>query len=158
MSEPHVPHDSPDAWVTDICQQMLARHRDIEEPTDRDARAPDYGPNHERHDALWEEFDELQDQLIRAAPPTTLERIRVLAQVSMVFVFRTCEGALRPESVGKWLRFFALTSAAGKPETIPLPPGWLAGVAGLTAGRVPPFIAAAIPDLRWYPPGIQVEC
>lgn len=40
----------------------------------------------------------------------------------MLFSVRNREGAIRhTESFADWLRLFALTSAAGKPESIPLP-------------------------------------
>ena len=47
--------------------------------------------------------------------------MQVLAQVAMLFAARKHEGTLEAETFPDWLRLLALTSAAGKPEAIPLP-------------------------------------
>lgn len=120
-SEPHAVTEHPDARLIAICQQMLAIRQEIDDLTDRDPDAPDRGPNQERHDALWEEFAVLRDELTDAAPPTTSEGIQALARLVMLFPLRIYGGTLRPESFGEWLRLVVVTTVAGMGETVPLP-------------------------------------
>jgi hypothetical protein len=118
LNYPTVPADSPDAAFVAICQQMLGVFHEQDALVERDHHAPDSGPNHERHEALHERFCALAATLTKAEPPTTPEGIRALAAVSLLFgPVRSFEGELlAPESLGEWLRLFALTCAAGKPE------------------------------------------
>lgn len=113
----------PDARIIEICREMLAVHQEIDDLVDQDPYAPDCGPNYARHEALWEKFRALADQLTETAVPTTPDGIQALARLASLFFVRTSEGSLqRPGCFGEWLRLLVLTSAAGKPEQIPLPP------------------------------------
>jgi hypothetical protein len=114
---------SPDAEFVATCQRMLDLYHEQDQFVERDPHAPDEGPNHERHEALHEQFCALAAELPEISPPTTPEGVQALAQVSLLFgPVRSFEGELlAPESFSEWLRLFALTVAAGKPEAIPLP-------------------------------------
>jgi len=46
--------------------------------------APDGGPNHDRHEALLEQYRALGDALTKRVPPTTPEGVRTLAEVSLL--------------------------------------------------------------------------
>ena len=111
-----------DAQTLAICRQLAFIHHEEEALVEHDPYAPNEGPNHERHKALLAEWATLAEALSKAAPPTTLKGIRGLAEVAMMLADRTFEERLcEPKDFADWLTLFALTSAAGKPETIPLP-------------------------------------
>jgi len=111
-----------DAQIRDICSQLLFVHHETEVLVDHDHDAPDEGPNHERHKALLAEYATLAEALTKAAPPRTLKGIRGLAELAMTLAVRTDEERLSdPKDFADWLWLFALTSAAGIPEAIPLP-------------------------------------
>lgn len=125
LSELHIITElSPDDRLIGICRQMCAVEQEKAALAGRDQWAPDCGPNHEQYEALEAQLAALGAGLTKAAPPTTLEGIRALAQLAMTFTVRTPEGALHhteSQSFADWVTLFALTSAAGKPETIPPP-------------------------------------
>jgi hypothetical protein len=112
-----------DAQTLSICKALLFIHHEEEALVEHDPYAPEEGtPNHARHQALLAEWATLAEALTKAAPPTTLKGIRVLAEFAMTLADRTFEERLcEPKDFADWLTLFALTSAAGKPETIPLP-------------------------------------
>lgn len=112
---------SQDTQIIHICQQMLAIQRALKEITELDPEAPDRGPNHAHHEALELQSDALEVALVGSPPPTTSAGIQVLAELALTFVTRTSEGTLDDvETFGDWIRLFALSCAAGKPETAPL--------------------------------------
>lgn len=111
---------SPDA--ADICRQLLFIVREEQALVDLDPYAPDKGPNHERHRALLAEYAALAAALTKSAPPTTPDGTKALAQLALTYASRTFDGSLkRPKDFARWLTLFALTSAAGNPQAIPLP-------------------------------------
>lgn len=112
-----------DAQTIAICEQLLFIQREQQALVERDPYAPEEGsPNHARHEALAAEYATLAEALTKAARPKTLKGIRMLAEVAMTLAERTFEERLcEPGDFADWLTLFALTSAAGKPEAIPLP-------------------------------------
>ncbi len=113
---------SSDAQTIDICRHLLFIHHEEEALVEQDPYAPDRGPNHERHKALLAEYATLAAALTKAAPPSTTEGREVLAQLAMTLVARDADGNIpRPDDFADWVMLSALSSAAGNPETIPLP-------------------------------------
>lgn len=112
-----------DAQTVAICRQLLFIHKEQETLIDRDPYAPEEGsPNQARHEALAAEYATLAAALTKAAPPKTRSGIRVLAELAMTLADRTAaERLCEPGDFADWVSLFALTSAAGKPEAIPLP-------------------------------------
>lgn len=74
--------------------------------------------------SLLAERATLAAALATTAPPKTFKGIKALAQAAMTLVEaqRTPEDQLlHPEDIVEWMVLRALSSAAGKPEAIPLP-------------------------------------
>jgi len=77
---------------------------------------------HQPNVATERQLASLAAALTKTAPPITPEGIQAVAELAMVFADRTDTDILcSPETFGDWLKILALTSAAGKRETIPLP-------------------------------------
>ena len=114
-----------DTQVIDICRHLRFVEREEAELVEHDEYAPEeHSPNHTRHQELLAEEAMLLAALTKAAPPTTLKGIRGLAEVAMMLAeaAHTPEDKLfAPKDMVEWVTLRALTSAAGKPEAIPLP-------------------------------------
>ena len=103
-----------DTQVITLCHRMVA----ICHEQDAQVRANDHQPSV----ATERQLASLAAALTKTAPPTTPEGIQAVAELAMVFADRTDTDILcSPETFGDWLKILALTSAAGKRETIPLP-------------------------------------
>jgi hypothetical protein len=113
-----------DAQTLAICRQLLFIQHEQEALVEHDEYAPEAeSPNHERYKALLAERATLWRALTKASPPTTKRGIQALAELAwMTFPDRTFEERLcDPGDFATWVALFALSSAAGKPEAIPLP-------------------------------------
>lgn len=112
-----------DAQTVAICEQLLFIQREREALVEHDPYAPEvWSPNHARHEALVAEYATLAEALTKAAAPTTRKGIRVLAELAMTLAERNFEERLcEPGDFADWVWLFALSSAAKKPERIPLP-------------------------------------
>lgn len=108
-----------------ICRQMLFIHHEQEVLVERDPDAPEvWSPNHTRYETLAAEWATLADALTKAPAPRTLQGIKALAQVAMTLTDperSPKDGNFAPEHIVEWVTLRTLTSAAGKPEAIPLP-------------------------------------
>lgn len=117
-----------DACIINICEQLLFVRCEEEALVDLDPYAPnpdEKGPNRQRYEALTGEYLMLCNALSKVPRPKTLKGFRALAEVAMMLADRTFEEKLaEPEDFAGWLWLFTLSSVAGKPEQIPLPPYW----------------------------------
>jgi hypothetical protein len=114
------PRSHDDSHIIAPCRKMLAACQKEDEIIRRAGAASKFEP--ELDEALEAEFASVAFALTQAAPPVTLEGIRALAQVAMVFSDRDNNGELCPPyTFGDWVKTAALLAAAGQRETIPLP-------------------------------------
>lgn len=113
-----------DAQTVAICQQLLFIRREEEELVQRDPYAPNEGPNHARHQALLAEEATLLAALARAQPPRTFRGIKAVSQLAMIYLDAERspkDHRFAPNDMVEWTTLFALASAAGRLEAIPLP-------------------------------------
>jgi hypothetical protein len=98
-----------DKEIMAICRQMLFVWNQVGE----------FGSFDE---AQLAEYAVLAQALTKSARPATPEGIQALATLAMTLVPRDDDGCLlQPPEFVDWLWVFALSSAAGEPERIPLP-------------------------------------
>lgn len=114
-----------DAHTIEICRQLLFIEYEEAELVEYDPYAPEKGtPNYARHQTLLAERVTLLAALAKAPQPRTCKGVRALAEVAMTFldVERSPKtNRFAPEDIYEWVTLHALTSAAGRHETIPLP-------------------------------------